>query len=128
MAGAVRLSSAHLRDLFERQTGTRLGYFRDVRIKKARELFENSFLTVNEVATQVGINDVSHFVHDFGKAYGITPARYRQAHQPGGSAVVRENPQNRYGILILAQSALFLGPLKNSTLGSSMHWAAEQNG
>lgn len=35
-------------------------------------------MTVKQIATGLGINDVSHFVRDFKKAYGMSPAQYRK--------------------------------------------------
>jgi hypothetical protein len=46
-------------------------------MERARHLLETSFLSVKEIAHQVGLNDESHFVRDFKKAYGEPPTRYR---------------------------------------------------
>ena len=46
-------------------------------MEQARELLETSYLSVKEVMARVGVADESHFVRDFKKAYGRTPARYR---------------------------------------------------
>src|SRR5438093_4406257 len=77
IAQSVRLSPAHLRELFKDETGTSLTrYRRELRLERAKHLLETTFLSVKEVAASVGIDGVSHFVRDFEKAYRITPARY----------------------------------------------------
>lgn len=47
-------------------------------MEKARYLLETSFLSVKEITHSVGLNDESHFVRDFKKAYGEPPTRYRK--------------------------------------------------
>lgn len=44
---------------------------------RAKYLLETSFLSVKQIAHQVGLNDESHFVRDFKKAYGEPPTHYR---------------------------------------------------
>lgn len=46
-------------------------------MERARDLLESSFLSVKEIAYQVGLNDESHFVRDFKSTYGFSPALYR---------------------------------------------------
>jgi len=52
-------------------------YLRLLRMERAKYLLETSFLSVKEITHSVGLNDESHFVRDFKKAYGAPPARYR---------------------------------------------------
>lgn len=90
MAKAVNLSASHLRQLFRRETGRSIRqYLKTLRLAEARRLLRTTFLTVTEVATSVGITDLSHFVRDFKKVYAVTPsryvARYRSARQKKGS-------------------------------------------
>ena len=44
-------------------------------MEKARYLLETSLLSVKEITHSVGLNDESHFVRDFKKAYGVPPTR-----------------------------------------------------
>jgi transcriptional regulator GlxA family with amidase domain len=77
IAQSVRLSTSHLRHIFKDETGTSLTrYLRELRLKRAKQLLETTFLTVKEVCSAVGIDGVSHFVRDFEKIYRMTPARY----------------------------------------------------
>jgi transcriptional regulator GlxA family with amidase domain len=78
IARAVSLSPAHLRALFKAETGmTPLQYQKKLRLSEAKGLLETTFLNVQEIMARVGINDVSHFIRDFKRAYGSTPIRYR---------------------------------------------------
>ena len=82
IAQSVRLSPSRLRELFREQTGTSLTlYRRELRLERAKHLLETTFLSVKEVAATVGIQGLSHFVRDFERAYGLTPARYAERHQ-----------------------------------------------
>lgn len=78
IAASVNLSPSRLRHLFKDETGlTPAQYLKRLRLKRAKELLEGSFLRLKEVMPQVGINDESHFIRDFKKAHGLPPKRYR---------------------------------------------------
>lgn len=78
MAQAVSLSSSHLRALFKADTGmTPAQYQKKLRLSEAQRLLETTFLNIREILVRVGINDESHFIRDFKRAYGSTPIRYR---------------------------------------------------
>lgn len=81
LAETLNLSPSRLRHLFKAELGMPFKkYLRQVRMKRAKHLLETSFLTVNEVAKQVGISDSSHFVKYFQSQYGISPGKYRKSH------------------------------------------------
>ena len=48
-----------------------------LRLERAKHLLDTSFLSVKEITHSVGLNDESHFVRDFKKAYGASPTLYR---------------------------------------------------
>ena len=78
MADSVNLSPWWLSHLFKKHMGTSPErYLTQVRLEKAKDLFENSFLTVKEVMREVGISDGSYFNRRFKAAYGESPAKYR---------------------------------------------------
>jgi two-component system response regulator YesN len=82
IARTVNLSPSRVRQLFRKETGMSLGrYLRQLRMERAKQLLETSFLSVKGVASTVGINGVSHFVRDFEKAYHLSPARYAGANR-----------------------------------------------
>lgn len=79
MALTVNLSVSRLRLLFKAATGISLTqYFKLLKMQKAKSLLEATFLPIKEIAARIGINDVSHFVRDFKKAYGRSPIQYRK--------------------------------------------------
>lgn len=54
-------------------------------MERAKDLLESSFLSVKEIAFQVGLNDESHFVRDFKSTYGFSPALYRSHFKSNGA-------------------------------------------
>ncbi|HEX8922735.1 MAG TPA: helix-turn-helix domain-containing protein [Pyrinomonadaceae bacterium] len=78
MAMVVNLSYSRLEHLFKAEMGiTPTSYLKNIRIEKARELLETTFLTNQQIMTRVGLSDESHFARDFKKAYGLRPRQYR---------------------------------------------------
>jgi transcriptional regulator GlxA family with amidase domain len=79
MAASVNLSYSRLAHLFKSEMGmTPLNYLKKLRIEKARELLETTFLTNQQIIIQIGMGDESHFTKDFKKAYGLSPRQYRE--------------------------------------------------
>lgn len=77
-AQSVNLSVWRLCHIFKSDVGMPpIRYLRLLRMERAKGLLESSFLSVKEIAYQVGLNDESHFVRDFKSTYGYTPALYR---------------------------------------------------
>jgi AraC-like DNA-binding protein len=80
----VNISPSRLHQLFKDETGWPPGkYLHSLRMRQAKELLETSFLTIKEVMAKVGVADESHFVRDFKKVYGVTPAKYREQFMSG---------------------------------------------
>ncbi|HKQ50961.1 MAG TPA: AraC family transcriptional regulator [Pyrinomonadaceae bacterium] len=80
----VNISPSRLHQLFKDETGVPPArYLRLLRMGRAKKLLETSYLSVKEVMARVGLADESHFVRDFKRSYGCTPARYRERfHRP----------------------------------------------
>src|ERR1700750_73320 len=77
-AQSVNLSVWRLCHIFKSDVGMPpIRYLRLLRMERAKDLLEASFLSVKEIAYQVGLNDESHFVRDFKSTYGFSPALYR---------------------------------------------------
>ena len=86
-AQSVNLSVWRLCHIFKSEVGMPpIRYLRLLRMERAKVLLESSFLSVKEIAFQVGLNDESHFVRDFKSTYGFSPALYRSRFRSTGSA------------------------------------------
>jgi len=78
VASSVHVSSSHLRHLIKREIGMSANhYVKMLRLKRARELLESSFLSVKEVMSSVGMNDISHFVREYKSVFGCRPSQSR---------------------------------------------------
>ena len=79
VACLVNLSPSRLQHLFKTDTETSPAkYFKSLRLRRARELIETTFLTTKQIMIRLGINDESHFVRDFKDTFGLPPAHYRR--------------------------------------------------
>ena len=86
LAQSVNLSVWRLCHIFKSDVGMPpIRYLRLLRMERAKNLLESSFLSVKEIAYQVGLNDESHFVRDFKSTYGYSPALYRSHFKNDGS-------------------------------------------
>jgi transcriptional regulator GlxA family with amidase domain len=78
LADTVNLSPWWLCHLFKADIGTPPERFlSQVRMEEAKNLLENSFLSVKEVMTAVGMSDAGHFSRCFKSIYGVTPMSHR---------------------------------------------------
>ena len=85
-AQSVNLSVWRLCHIFKSDVGMPpIRYLRLLRMERAKDLLESSFLSVKEIAYQVGLNDESHFVRDFKSTYGYSPALYRSRFRSNGA-------------------------------------------
>jgi len=79
MARAVNLTTFHFCHLFKAQTGSSPArYLKALRLERARELLETTFLSIKEIRALVGLNDESHFARDFRAVYRLTPQQHRE--------------------------------------------------
>ena len=76
---ALGYSSAHLNRLFrEHFDMTPYEYLHRYKFRYARNLLQNSDMSVSEIAYEVGYSNLSHFFSGFKKYYGITPGECRR--------------------------------------------------
>lgn len=101
LAASVNLSPSRLHQLFKEETGLPPArYLRQLRMRRAKELLETTHLSVKQVMAGVGVSDESHFVRDFKKTCGLTPARYRErfrnngAHAPSTPPLLLRRPSH----------------------------------
>ena len=79
MAALCHLSPSYFSRLFLREVGDSYSsYLLRSRIKWAKELLTTTEKDVNEIATLVGFSDSGHFIRNFKKFEGTTPARFRK--------------------------------------------------
>lgn len=88
MAEAIGYNRAYLSRLFKRRTGlTPIAFLTQVRIDHGRRLLrERPELTVEQIASSVGIQDALYFSKLFRRRYGESPTEYRQSVLGGGAA------------------------------------------
>jgi AraC-like DNA-binding protein len=97
-AQSVNLSVWRLCHIFKSDVGMPpIRYLRLLRMERAKVLLESSFLSVKEIAFQVGLNDESHFVRDFKSTYGYSPALYRSRFRSNGAEEQHNGNANREG-------------------------------
>jgi transcriptional regulator GlxA family with amidase domain len=79
IATYMNISPSRLRCLFKLETGhSPIQYLKYLRMVKAKDLVENTFLNVKQIMCEVGIKDESHFVRDFKRTFGVTITQYRR--------------------------------------------------
>lgn len=79
VATKLNLSPSRFRHLFKSELNIApMSYVKHARMQHAKDLVENSFLRIKEIAALVGAKDVSHFVRDYKIVYGQTPSKSRR--------------------------------------------------
>lgn len=56
-------------------------YIRQIKLQKAKELFETTDLRISEVAYRTGFETASHFTKVFTKKYGVKPSLFCRRHE-----------------------------------------------
>ena len=65
--------------LIKKKTGmTYSEYLQDIRLKKARQLLDETNLSVSDITEQIGYHNKGYFYKIFTRKYGMTPAQYRK--------------------------------------------------
>ena len=83
LAELVNLSPSRLRHLFKAEVGISInGYRNFLRMHKAKELVETSFLSIKQIRNKLGVRDKGRFAQRFRRAFGVTPSQYRERHFP----------------------------------------------
>jgi len=78
LANAAGLSTFHFARQFKAATGeSPAAYLMRMRLEIAREMVENSLMSLGEIAAQTGFSSQSHFTNRFRATYGIAPQAYR---------------------------------------------------
>ena len=86
LASAAHLSAAHFSREFRRAFGeTPHRYLLTRRLERAAELLRQTDRSIPEICFDVGLRSVGSFTTSFGRAFGVTPTAYREAHPPAAS-------------------------------------------
>jgi AraC family transcriptional regulator of arabinose operon len=79
IAEIVNLSPGRLAHLFKSEIGISIQqYLTQIRLTRAKQELESSFLSIKEIAAAVGFPSVGRFAVSFKTAVGTTPAEYRR--------------------------------------------------
>ncbi len=79
VAGYVGLNEKYFSSRFTKEEGmTFSNYLTEVRIRKARELMDQTNLKIYEVSQSVGYNSVEHFTRVFKRICKVSPGNYRR--------------------------------------------------
>lgn len=79
LAQMLHMDSRHFIRYFKQMTGyTPAKYVTVKRMEVAKNLLEESELTISEIMEQVGLQDLSHFSKLFKKYYSLSPRAYRE--------------------------------------------------
>ena len=65
--------------IFKKETGiTPKEYLVQKRMKKAKHLLRTRGNTVSDVAAETGYDNLSYFIRQFQRYYGVTPKQYKK--------------------------------------------------
>lgn len=72
-------SASYLSKLFKKTTNfTFVEYLNSIRIKKSKDLLQNSDFKIIDIAEKVGFNNNTHFTRVFKEIIGMSPMQFRQ--------------------------------------------------
>ncbi|MFC5470637.1 AraC family transcriptional regulator [Cohnella suwonensis] len=90
MSAMLGYHRTHLCKLFKQATGlSPMQYLMNVRMTRAEQLLDETAMTVEQIASSVGIGDALYFSKKFRKRNGRSPTEYRKALRTGSE---RSNP------------------------------------
>ena len=82
MAKKVNLSESHFFVLYKKFFGiTPIADLINARLNNAKNMLLFKNLLIDDIATELGYNNTTHFIRQFKSLVGITPSQYRKKHQ-----------------------------------------------
>ena len=85
LSKGVHMAPAYVSSLFRKEMGiTLIKYLTECRMKHAAELLENSDMSISDIMSAVGYDNISYFGMLFKTGYGLSPTQYRRARRGGG--------------------------------------------
>ncbi len=86
VAKALGRSSAHVAGMVRQETGRTVGeWILECRMAEARRRLRGTDERVDIIAERVGYADVTHFIRQFRRVHGVTPAAWRRKGTVGGA-------------------------------------------
>ncbi|WP_234032922.1 response regulator transcription factor [Paenibacillus faecalis] len=83
MAGYLNLNSSYFSRLFKRETNQNfIEYVNMVKLQKAKQLLQQSNITVEEVSDYLGYANKSYFIKLFKREVGMTPSEFTSWNSP----------------------------------------------
>jgi AraC-like DNA-binding protein len=80
LSAAAHTSYSHLSTLFRAAFGCGpMRFHLNHRMERAETLLQNPYISVGEVAAQLGFDDANYFVRLFRQTHGLSPNRWRKA-------------------------------------------------
>jgi AraC-like DNA-binding protein len=77
IAETVNMNSAYLSKLFKDETNENITeHIGKLRVQKAKNLLDNTYISVKEVCYAVGFSSIQNFIRTFKRYEGITPGKY----------------------------------------------------
>lgn len=97
VAAAVSRTPAHVATTVKAHTGHTVGaWIASVRLAEAASRLVHTDDSLVQIAERVGWRDQTHFIRQFRKAFGATPAAWRRAHRhPRPPSAWRRTPRRR---------------------------------
>ena len=75
----VNISPYYFSKLFKDETGENfIEYVTSIRMERAKELLENSGMSMKEICVEIGYADANYFSRTFKKNVGVTPTEYKE--------------------------------------------------
>lgn len=79
VATEVNRTAPHVAAVVKSETGFTVGtWITSSRIAKAAQLLQHTNMSIEQIAPHIGWQDTTHFIRQFRKIYGITPAAWRK--------------------------------------------------
>ena len=86
IAGKFHLNANYISTLFREQTGMTLcSYIEGVKMEKAKQLLQESSLSITEIALETGYSGSNYFSKVFKKYAGVSPKQYRKENEMGAA-------------------------------------------
>jgi AraC-like DNA-binding protein len=82
VAAAVARAPAHVAATIKKQTGHTVGaWITSIRLAESASRLVHTDDSIAEIAERIGWRDQTHFIRQFRRAYGVTPAAWRAEHR-----------------------------------------------